>query len=232
MTPMNQVDIAGIDPKRIEQVVTDRLVEIPILPKLVALPIFAAVAASLYAGIAPLWMFLVPAVDLRRLGLGIVARAGRPPARSRRREPVGLALALHRHRRAHDLRQRPDGRLLRHPAGRPGTHALDLRALPDRRLVAVARPRRPHLHARRGGGPAADLRRAGPGRRQPRRPSGWPRSPSASSSSSTCSRTSSAAACASRSRATSPPPTCRRRSTRRTATWPSPRTRCAPCSTT
>jgi PAS domain-containing protein len=61
MTPMNQVDIDRIDPKRIEQVVTDRLVAIPILPKLVALPIFAAVAASLYAGIAPLWMFLLPA---------------------------------------------------------------------------------------------------------------------------------------------------------------------------
>ncbi|MDP2378484.1 PAS-domain containing protein [Reyranella sp.] len=59
---MNQLDIAGIDPKRVERIVTDRLVEIPILPKLVALPIFAAVAASLYAGIAPLWMFLVPAV--------------------------------------------------------------------------------------------------------------------------------------------------------------------------
>ena len=36
-----QLDIAGIDPKRIEQVVTHRLVEIPVLPKLLALPIFA-----------------------------------------------------------------------------------------------------------------------------------------------------------------------------------------------
>ena len=62
MIDMNQLNIAGIDPKRVEQIVTDRLVAIPILPKLVALPIFAAVAASLYAGIAPLWMFLVPAV--------------------------------------------------------------------------------------------------------------------------------------------------------------------------
>ncbi|TAJ38663.1 MAG: response regulator [Reyranella sp.] len=62
MIDMNQLDIAGIDPKRVERIITDRLVEIPILPKLVALPIFAAVAASLYAGIAPLWMFLVPAV--------------------------------------------------------------------------------------------------------------------------------------------------------------------------
>ncbi len=62
MPPMNQVDIDKVDPKRVEQVVTDRLVAIPILPKLVALPIFAVVAASLYAGIAPLWMFLIPAV--------------------------------------------------------------------------------------------------------------------------------------------------------------------------
>ena len=62
MIDMNQLDIAGIDPKRVERIVTDRLVEIPILPKLVALPIFAVVAASLYAGIAPLWMFLLPAV--------------------------------------------------------------------------------------------------------------------------------------------------------------------------
>jgi len=62
MIDMNQLDISGIDPKRVDRIVTDRLVAIPILPKLVALPIFAAVAASLYAGIAPLWMFLVPAV--------------------------------------------------------------------------------------------------------------------------------------------------------------------------
>ncbi|MDP2332394.1 MAG: PAS-domain containing protein [Reyranella sp.] len=59
---MNQLDIAGIDPKRVERIITDRLVAVPILPKLVALPIFAAVAASLYAGIAPLWMFVIPAI--------------------------------------------------------------------------------------------------------------------------------------------------------------------------
>ena len=41
---MAQLDIAGIDPKRIEQVVTHRLVEIPTLPKVLALPIFGAVA--------------------------------------------------------------------------------------------------------------------------------------------------------------------------------------------
>ena len=58
---MAQLDIAGIDPKRIEQVVTHRLVEIPTLPKVLALPIFGAAAAALYAGLAPLWMFLVPA---------------------------------------------------------------------------------------------------------------------------------------------------------------------------
>jgi signal transduction histidine kinase/CheY-like chemotaxis protein/HPt (histidine-containing phosphotransfer) domain-containing protein len=58
---MAQLDIAGVDPKRIEQVVTHRLVEIPTLPKVLALPIFGAAAAALYAGLAPLWMFLVPA---------------------------------------------------------------------------------------------------------------------------------------------------------------------------
>ncbi|HLM16097.1 MAG TPA: PAS-domain containing protein [Reyranella sp.] len=58
---MAQLDIAGIDPKRIEHVVTHRLVEIPTLPKVMALPIFGAAAAALYAGLAPLWMFLVPA---------------------------------------------------------------------------------------------------------------------------------------------------------------------------
>ncbi|MFZ5781163.1 MAG: ATP-binding protein [Pseudomonadota bacterium] len=58
---MAQLDIAGIDPRRIEQVVTHRLVEVPALPKLLALPIFAIAAAALYAGMAPLWMFLVPA---------------------------------------------------------------------------------------------------------------------------------------------------------------------------
>jgi signal transduction histidine kinase/DNA-binding response OmpR family regulator len=59
MTPL---DIAGIDPKRIELVVTERLIALPILPRLIALPIFMGAAAALYAGIAPLWMFAVPAV--------------------------------------------------------------------------------------------------------------------------------------------------------------------------
>ena len=62
MNPMNQVDIDRIDPKRIEQVVTDRLVAIPTPPKLIALPIFLGAAASLYAGIAPLWMFVIPTI--------------------------------------------------------------------------------------------------------------------------------------------------------------------------
>ncbi len=62
MMDMNSLDTAKIEPKRIEQIVTERLVAVPVLPKLVALPIFGVVAASLYAGIAPLWMFLVPAV--------------------------------------------------------------------------------------------------------------------------------------------------------------------------
>ena len=61
MRDMAQLDIAGVDPKRIEQVVTHRLVEVPTLPRLLALPVFCAAGAALYAGIAPLWMFLVPA---------------------------------------------------------------------------------------------------------------------------------------------------------------------------
>ncbi|MDP1748076.1 MAG: PAS-domain containing protein [Reyranella sp.] len=62
MNPMNQVDIDRIDPKRIERAVTDRLVSVPTLPKLIALPIFMGAAAALYAGTAPLWMFVIPAI--------------------------------------------------------------------------------------------------------------------------------------------------------------------------
>jgi len=59
---MNQVDVAGIAPKRVAEVVTERLIDIPVMPKLLALPIFMAAAAALYAGLAPLWMFVVPTV--------------------------------------------------------------------------------------------------------------------------------------------------------------------------
>src|SRR5262245_61498302 len=62
MKRMNQLDIGGIDPGRIERVVIERMIAIPVLPKLIALPIFLGAAAALYAGIAPLWMFAVPAV--------------------------------------------------------------------------------------------------------------------------------------------------------------------------
>ena len=37
MSAMNQVDIARIDPQRVAQVVTNRLVAIPTMPKLLAL---------------------------------------------------------------------------------------------------------------------------------------------------------------------------------------------------
>ena len=60
MSAMNQVDIARIDPQRVAQVVTNRLVAIPIMPKLLALPIILAAATALYGGIAPLWMFAIP----------------------------------------------------------------------------------------------------------------------------------------------------------------------------
>jgi signal transduction histidine kinase/DNA-binding response OmpR family regulator len=62
MSAMNQVDIARIDPQRVAQVVTNRLVAIPTMPKLVALPIILAAAGALYGGIAPLWMYAVPTV--------------------------------------------------------------------------------------------------------------------------------------------------------------------------
>ena len=59
---MNPLNIGGIDPKRIELAVTERLVAVPVLPKLLALPIFGGAAATLYAGIAPWWMFALPAL--------------------------------------------------------------------------------------------------------------------------------------------------------------------------
>ncbi len=62
MSAMNQVDIARIDPQRVAQVVTNRLVAIPTMPKLLALPIILAAATALYSWIAPWWMFAVPTV--------------------------------------------------------------------------------------------------------------------------------------------------------------------------
>jgi signal transduction histidine kinase/DNA-binding response OmpR family regulator len=62
MSAMNQVDIARIDPQRVAQVVTNRLVAIPTMPKLLALPIILTAATALYSGIAPWWMFAVPTV--------------------------------------------------------------------------------------------------------------------------------------------------------------------------
>ncbi|MFO1083207.1 MAG: PAS-domain containing protein [Reyranellaceae bacterium] len=59
---MNPLDIGGVDPKRIELAVTERLVALPVVPKLLALPIFGVAAATLYAGIAPWWMFALPAL--------------------------------------------------------------------------------------------------------------------------------------------------------------------------
>jgi signal transduction histidine kinase/DNA-binding response OmpR family regulator len=59
---MNQVDIARIDPQRVALVVTNRLVAIPTMPKLLALPIILAAATALYGWIAPSWMFALPTV--------------------------------------------------------------------------------------------------------------------------------------------------------------------------
>ena len=62
MKSVDSIDTAVIEPERIERAVADRLVAIPVVPKLIALPIFLAAAAALYAGIAPLWMFAGPAM--------------------------------------------------------------------------------------------------------------------------------------------------------------------------
>ena len=60
MKAMKQVDVSAIAPGRVEEVITERLIAIPILPRLLALPVFLAAAAALYASLAPLWMFALP----------------------------------------------------------------------------------------------------------------------------------------------------------------------------
>lgn len=58
---MNQMDLAGVDPRRVDQIVTDRLQSVPIGPRVIALPLILAAGAALYGGIAPWWMFALPA---------------------------------------------------------------------------------------------------------------------------------------------------------------------------
>ena len=62
MNLMNQIDVTAIDPKRVARIVTERLIDLPVMPKLLALPVFLAAASALYAGLAPLWMFVVPTI--------------------------------------------------------------------------------------------------------------------------------------------------------------------------
>ena len=78
---MTQLDVSRIDPARIEQVVFRRLLEVPMRPRVLALPVYVAVAATLYAGVAPLWMFALPAF----LYVVSVAAAWRIQALYRRR---------------------------------------------------------------------------------------------------------------------------------------------------
>ncbi len=62
MATMNQMDISGIEPRRVDQIVTDRLQGVPIVPRLMALPMILIAGAALYAGTAPWWMFAIPSV--------------------------------------------------------------------------------------------------------------------------------------------------------------------------
>lgn len=59
---MSQLDVSRVDPARIEQIVLRRLLEVPMRPRVLAIPVYVTVAATLYAGVAPLWMFVLPAV--------------------------------------------------------------------------------------------------------------------------------------------------------------------------
>ena len=62
MTSSNQLNIAGVDPRRVDRVVADRLQAVPVAPRLIALPVILAGGAALYAGVAPLWMFVIPPI--------------------------------------------------------------------------------------------------------------------------------------------------------------------------
>ena len=231
MSTMNQVDIARIDPQRVEQVVTNRLVAIPTMPKLLALPIFMAAAAG------ALWRNSA-LVDVRRSDRDLPAsrcgaRGASPWCTSAIRRAVGLA----GWRWLYTVTAVPTsfanglmgGLFATLPADQERTlwtFALCLIVgwTPSRGLdgptfllsgLALLLPIGGVLVLHDGSRDAIGLAAIMFG----------------FLSSSTCSPTSSASACASRSRATSPPPTCRRPSTRRIATSPSPRRRCAPCST-
>jgi len=98
MSAMNQVDIARIDPQRVAQVVTNRLVAIPTMPKLLALPIILAAAGG------ALWRDSV-LVDVRRpdrcstwvAGMGLVARSPwchERTIRPRSASPAGVGSTL------------------------------------------------------------------------------------------------------------------------------------------
>jgi signal transduction histidine kinase/DNA-binding response OmpR family regulator len=59
---MASQDTTDIEPLRIHQVVAERLVSFPLRSRLVTLPIILGAAAILFAGSAPLWMFVAPTV--------------------------------------------------------------------------------------------------------------------------------------------------------------------------
>ncbi len=91
MQDMNQVDVAGIDPKRVAQVVTERLLEVPMLPRLLALPIILAVAVGLYGGLVPPQVFVVFTV----VYLASIAGTWRLQVRYRK-EPAAFGLTTWR----------------------------------------------------------------------------------------------------------------------------------------
>ena len=62
MSATNNLDVTRIDPSRVDRIIADRLQSVPIVPRLIALPIIQGAGAAIYAGVASLWMFALPAL--------------------------------------------------------------------------------------------------------------------------------------------------------------------------
>lgn len=58
---LSSIDLSAIDPKRVERVVTDRLIAHPLLPRFFTTPALVGGAAFIYWNVAPLWPFVVHA---------------------------------------------------------------------------------------------------------------------------------------------------------------------------
>ncbi len=88
MEPMNAL---SIDRERIDRIVTQRLLEVPMLPRLLVLPIMLAVAAALYGALVPIHVFFVFTV----VYLASIASTWRLQVRYRK-EPAAFGLATWR----------------------------------------------------------------------------------------------------------------------------------------